>query len=169
MMFRIVFVIVLLVTTGGPARAQAADGLRDIYLAYAGCMGGVARKPAFEPLAASGFFSGDAAGDGLDFVTPAQAGLIGQVQAAATVCQVDLRTRLENLDPGLADLAAQERQSSDVNQFMLFNKAEDWRDYVANRARIARDFWQAARLPAVTTALGDDDSRLGVDADIGVN
>jgi hypothetical protein len=175
MIFRVAFVTVLVVFAGGQARAQAAGGVREVYGAYAGCMDGVAANKAFEPLSASGFFSGVAAGDGRGFVTPAQAGLVGQVQAAAAVCQVALRTRMENLDAGLADLAAQERQLSDVNQLMLFERVEDWRNYVGARERIEGDFWQAAqaaaRLPAVETALGADDADVGLDADAdaGVN
>jgi len=167
MVFRMALLILLLILAGGQARA---DGLRDVYRAYAGCMDGVAGNVAFAPLAASGLFAGGAAGDGQGFVTPAQAGLIAQAQAAEAVCQVDLRTRLENLDTKLADLAAQERQLSDANQLMLFNRAEDWGDYVRNRGRIEGDFWRAAAgIPAVETALGEDDPVVGVDTDMAVN
>jgi hypothetical protein len=163
MMLRVALVICLVVFADGQARAVSR--LPEVYAAYAGCMDGVAENPAFAQLAASGFFAGVAAADRPRFVTPAQAALLRHVQAAAAVCEVDLRTALENLDTGLADRAAQARQLNDVNELMLFNRAEDWADYVSNRDKIDGDFWRAAQAAAqrqaAETALGDNDANEG--------
>jgi hypothetical protein len=128
----------------GAAEAQSEGALPEVYQVYAGCMDGLAGQYMFSPLVRAGFFS-DVAGDGGgDFVTPPQAALVARFQAQAARCQVDLRTALENMDAGLADGAAQERQLTDANELMLIDRLEDWGAYAGNRRRIEANFWRAA-------------------------
>jgi len=146
----------------GTARAQPAGGVGEVYGAYAGCLERLAGQDGFLPLREAGFFSDVATDGGGEMVTPAQAQQVARFQARAASCQVDLRTALENVDTGLADLAGQERQLTDANELMLIDRLETWNAYIDNRRRIEGDFWRAAARPAeeagtARTVLNEDD------------
>jgi hypothetical protein len=142
------------------ARAQPA-GPQPLYGTYAGCLERLAARPEYAPLAEAGFFA-DKAPAGAAFITPAQAALVPRYQADAATCQVALRTALENIDARLADLAAQTRQLSDVNELLLFDRAEDWAAYSVNRRRIEAGLWRAAQAetPAAPMEAGAPDAGL---------